>query len=165
MAEPADSLAAERASSMAGTSPPRGRVPSEAELVSAAARAARLAPGEPAAPPDPLTIRQWLWGPGLHIPGTAEDVLALARPFAANASTRLLDVAAGLGGAARAIAARSGAYVSALERDPDLARRGRALSIAAGRHRQVPVGHMDREPLELRPGAVAGIRGPEAGPR
>ncbi len=119
MAEPADSLAAERASSMAGTSPPRGRVPSEAERVSAAAMAARLAPGEPAAPPDPLTIRQWLWGPGLHIPGTAEDVLALARPFAANASTRLLDVAAGLGGAARAIAARSGAYVSALVRDKE----------------------------------------------
>jgi len=162
MAEPADSLAAERASSMAGTSPPRGRVPSEAERVSAAAMAARLAPGEPAAPPDPLTIRQWLWGPGLHIPGTAEDVLALARPFAANASTRLLDVAAGLGGAARAIAARSGAYVSALERDPDLARRGRALSIAAGRHKQVPVGHMDPETLELRAGAFDGILGREA---
>src|SRR5258708_12719007 len=89
MAEPADSLAAERASSMAGTSPPRGRVPSEAERVSVAAMAARLAPGEPAAPPDPLTIRQWLWGPGFHIPGTAEDVVVLARPFAANAATRL----------------------------------------------------------------------------
>src|SRR5713101_8262287 len=95
MAEPADSLAAERPSSVAGTSPPRGPVPSDAERASAAAMAARLAPGEPTAPPDPLTIRQWLWGPGLHIPGTAEDVLALARPFAATAATRLLDVAAG----------------------------------------------------------------------
>jgi len=124
--------------------------------------AARLAPGEPTAPPDPLTIRQWLWGPGLHIPGTAEDVLALARPFAATAATRLLDVAAGLGGAARAIAAQSGAYVSALERDPDLARRGRALSITAGRYKQVPVGHMDPETLELRAGAFDGILGREA---
>src|SRR5712692_4314940 len=86
MAEPADSLAAERPSSVAGTSPPRGPVPSDAERASAAAMAARLAPGEPTAPPDPLTIRQWLWGPGLHIPGTAEDVLALARPFAATAA-------------------------------------------------------------------------------
>src|SRR6266851_1461972 len=162
MAEPADSFAAERPSSVAGTSPPRGPVPSDAERASAAAMAARLAPGEPTAPPDPLTIRQWLWGPGLHIPGTAEDVLALARPFAATAATRLLDVAAGLGGAARAIAAQSGAYVSALERDPDLARRGRALSITAGRYKQVPVGHMDPETLELRAGAFDGILGREA---
>jgi SAM-dependent methyltransferase len=159
--EPADSLAAERAPPVAGTSAPRARA-SDAERASAAAMAARLAPGEPAAPPDPLTIRQWLWGPGFHIPGTAEDVLALARPFAASAATRLLDVAAGLGGAARAIAAQSGAYVSALERDPDLARRGRALSIAAGRHKQVPVGHMDPETLELRAGAFDGILGREA---
>jgi SAM-dependent methyltransferase len=162
MAEPADSMAAERASSMVGASLPRPRAPSEIERASAAAMAARLAPGEPAAPPDPLTIRQWLWGPGFHLPGTAEDVLALTRPFAANAGTRLLDVAAGLGGAARAIAAQSGAYVSALERDPDLARRGRALSIAAGRHKQVPVGHMDPETLELRAGAFDGILGREA---
>lgn len=140
----------------------RSRALLEAERASVAAMAARLAPGEPAAPPDPLTIRQWLWGPGFHLPGTAEDVLALARPFAANASTRLLDVAAGLGGAARAIAAQSGAYVSALERDPDLARRGRAMSIAAGRHKQVPVGQMDPETLELRAGAFDGILGREA---
>jgi SAM-dependent methyltransferase len=162
MAEPADSLAAERPSSLAGTSSPRARAPVEADRVSVAAMAARLAPGEPTAPPDPLTIRQWLWGPGFHLPGTAEDVLALARPFAANASTRLLDVAAGLGGAARAIAAQSGAYVSALERDRDLARRGRAMSIAAGRHKQVPVGHMDPETLELRAGTFDGILGREA---
>ena len=162
MAQPADSLAAERPSSVAETPLSRARGLPDAERASVAAMAARLAPGEPAAAPDPLTIRQWLWGPGFHIPGTAEDVLELARPFAANAATRLLGVAAGLGGAARAIAMQSGAYVSALERDPDLARRGRALSIAAGRQKQVPVGHMDPETLELRAGAFDGIIGREA---
>jgi SAM-dependent methyltransferase len=162
MAEPADSLAAERPSSIAGTSLLRVRTSAEADGLSVAAMAARLAPGEPAAPPDPLTIRQWLWGPGFHTPGTAEDVLALTQPFGANASTRLLDVAAGLGGAARAIAAQSGAYVSALERDPDLARRGRAMSLAAGRQKQVPVGQMDPETLELRAGTFDGILGREA---
>jgi SAM-dependent methyltransferase len=159
MAEPADSLAAERPSSIAGTSLLRVRTSAEADGLSVAAMAARLAPGEPAAPPDPLTIRQWLWGPGFHTPGTAEDVLALTQPFGANASTRLLDVAAGLGGAARAIAAQSGAYVSALERDPDLAR---AMSLAAGRQKQVPVGQMDPETLELRAGTFDGILGREA---
>jgi SAM-dependent methyltransferase len=164
MAEPAGSLAAERPAAVAGTPSSRLRVPSEAERVSAAAMAARLVPSTVTAPaPDPLTIRQWLWGDGFTIPGTAEDVLALARPFAAHSATRLLDVAAGLGGAARAIAAQSGAYVSALERDPDLARRGRAMSIAAGRQKQVPVGHMDPETLELRAGAFDGILGREAG--
>src|SRR5258708_31693919 len=103
MAEPADSLAAERPSSVAGTSPPRGPVPSDAQRASAAPMAARLAPGEPTAPPDPLTIRQWLWGPGVHIPGTAEDALALARPFAATAATRLLALPAGPVAAAPAL--------------------------------------------------------------
>ena len=162
MAEPADSLAAERPSPIAGSSLLRVRASAEPDRVSVAAMAARLAPGEPAAPPDPLTIRQWLWGAGFHTPGTAEDVLSLAEPFGANASTRLLDVAAGMGGAAPAIAAQSGAYVSALERDPDLARRGRAMSLAAGRQKQVPVGHMDPETLELRAGAFDGILGREA---
>jgi SAM-dependent methyltransferase len=161
MAEPADSLAAERPSPVAGTSLLRVRA-AEPDRASVAAMAARLAPGEPAPPPDPLTIRQWLWGPGFHTPGTAEDVLALAQPFGATAATRLLDVAAGLGGAARAISAQSGAYVSALERDPDLARRGRAMSLAAGRQKQVPVGHMDPETLELRAGTFDGILGREA---
>ena len=163
MAEPADSLAAERPSPIAGTSLFRVRASAEPDRVSVAAMAARLAPaGEPAAPPDSLTIRQWLWGPGFHTPGTAEDVLRLAEPFGATASTQLLDVAAGLGGAARAIAAQSGAYVSALERDPDLARRGRAMSLAAGRQKQVPVGQMDPETLELRAGTFDGILGREA---
>ncbi|HJT05560.1 MAG TPA: class I SAM-dependent methyltransferase [Stellaceae bacterium] len=163
MAEPADSLAAERPSPIAGTSLLRVRASAEPDRVSVAAMAARLAPaGEPAAPPDPLTIRQWLWGPGFHTPGTAEDVLRLAEPFGATASTQLLDVAAGLGGAARTIAAQSGAYVSALERDPDLARRGRAMSLAAGRQKQVPVGQMDPETLELRAGTFDGILGREA---
>src|SRR5690348_11534656 len=99
MAQPADSLAAERPSMMAEKSVLRPRAPAEPDRASVAAMAARLAPGEPAAPPDPLTIRQWLWGPGFHIPGTAEDALSLARPFAATPSTALLDVAAGLGGA------------------------------------------------------------------
>src|SRR5258708_20825521 len=131
MGDPADSLAAERPSPGAGTSPPRGPVPSDAERASAAAMAARLAPGEPTAPPDPLTIRQWLWGPGLHIPGTAEDVLALARPFAATAATRPPDVAAALRRAARAIAAPTRAYFSPREREPDLPLRGRHLSSTA----------------------------------
>src|SRR5258708_13306529 len=138
MGDPADSLAAERPSPGAGTPPPGGPVPSDAERASAAAMAARLAPGEPTAPPDPLTIRQWLWGPGLHIPGTAEDVLALARPFAATAATRLLDVAAGLGGAARAIAPQSGAHVTPLEPHPDPPRPGPPPTIPPAPHKQRP---------------------------
>ena len=124
--------------------------------------AARLAPGDGAAPLDPITIRQWLWGEGFHSPGAAEHVLALAEPLAAGPAMRLLDVAAGLGGAARAIAAASGAYVSALERDPELARLGRQMSIAAGIHRQVPVSIIDPETVELRAGAFDGILGREA---
>ncbi len=129
--------------------------------MSPAAMAARLVRGGPA-PLDPITIREWLWGEGFQIPGTAEHVLALAEPLAARPGMRLVEMAAGLGGAARAIAAATGAHVSALERDPDLARHGHEMSIAAGMQRQAPVSLVDPETFELRKGAFDGVIGREA---
>jgi SAM-dependent methyltransferase len=104
-------------------------------------------------PLDPLTVRQWLWGPGFHIPGNAEYVLKLVKPFAANPAMSMLDVAAGLGGPARAIAEAFGTYITGLERNPELARRGMELSIAAGMQRHAPISVIDPETFELRTGA------------
>ena len=135
---------------------------SESDVPSAAAMAARLAPEEPAWPPDALAVRQWLWGEGFHIPGNAEYVRAFVAPLAPRPAMRLLEVGAGLGGAARLVAGESGASVAALERDPELARRGRQMSAAAGLLKRAPVYLTDPETLELRVGEFAGIFGREA---
>ena len=113
-------------------------------------------------PLDSLAIRQWLWGPGFHIPGDAEYVLNLVKPFAANPATGLLDVAAGLGGLARLMAEEFGAYVSGLERDPELVRRGMEMSVAAGKSKQAAIYPMDPEAFELKPGSFDCIIGRDA---
>jgi SAM-dependent methyltransferase len=115
--------------------------------------------GDEALPLDPLTVRQWLWGPGFIIPGNADYVLGLVKPFAPNPAMSLLDVAAGLGGPARAIASEFDIYITGLERDPDLARRGMEMSIVAGKQKHAPVSAMDPESFELKSGAFDCIFG------
>ncbi|HYM04051.1 MAG TPA: methyltransferase domain-containing protein [Stellaceae bacterium] len=128
--------------------------PSHAESTAAA-----TGPAEEVPPLEPLTIRQWLWGPGFHTPGNKEYVLNLVKPFAANPAMSILDVAAGLGGAARAMAEAFGTYVTGLERDPELARLGMEMSVAHGQQRHAPVTVMDPESFELRTGAFDCILG------
>jgi SAM-dependent methyltransferase len=122
-------------------------------------RAASSMPATPVPPLDSLTIRQWLWGAGFHAPGNAEYALRLVKPFGLTPAMSLLDVAAGLGGAARAIAATFDTYITAFERDPDLARRGMALSVAAGQQKHAPVTAIDPESFELRTSAFDCIMG------
>ena len=117
-------------------------------------------PSEDEIPPlDRLTIAQWLWGAGFHLPGGAEHVLELVKPFALNPAMSMLDVSAGLGGGARAIAAAFGTYVTGLERDPELARRGMEMSVLQGMQKRAPVEAYDPETLELRTGAFDCILG------
>lgn len=116
-------------------------------------------PGEPVPPLDPLVLRQWLWGPGFHQPGNIDYVLKLVKPFAPNPAMSVLDVAAGLGGAARAISDAFGTYITGLERDPELARRGMDMSVAAGKQRHAPISVIDPESFELRTGAFDCILG------
>lgn len=100
-------------------------------------------------PPDAATVRQWLWGPGFVIPGDAENVLGLVRPLGLTLAMTMLDVSAGLGGPARAVAEATGATVEGLERDPELARQGMAMSLAARMHRRAPIGVYDPEGFVL----------------
>ena len=103
-----------------------GPVPAQDEAPPVGGRARH---GRRGGPLDPLTVRQWLWGPGFIIPGNAEYVLGLVKPFAPNPAMSFLDVAAGLGGPARAIATAFDIYITGLERDDDVARRGMEMSI------------------------------------
>ena len=103
-------------------------------------------------PPDLLTVRQWLYGPGYTIPGNADYVLELVKPFHLGPSMTVLDMAAGLGGPAESVAEAFKTYVAGFERDPALARRASDAATAHGLARHVQVNVYDPESFELRAG-------------
>jgi len=108
-------------------------------------------------PLDALAVRQWLWGEGFSIPGNADYVLKLVKPLAATPAMSLLDVAAGLGGPARAIVQAFDTYVTGLERNHEIAQRGLELSVLHGRQKRAPISGFDPEAFELKTGAFDGI--------
>lgn len=116
---------------------------------SAASEAASRVVGPP---PDPLTVRQWLYGPGYLIPGNAEYVLELVKQFNLSPAMTMLDMAAGLGGPAQNIAEAFKTYVAGYERDPELARRATDAAVAHGLARHVQISAYDPETFELRAG-------------
>ncbi len=113
--------------------------PATADIITANANAS----------PDPLAIRQRLYGRGYVIPGDAAWLLSLAEPFELGASSSMLDLAAGLGGPARAISQAFHARVTGIERDYDRARQGNAMSSALGASSLVRIKACDPETLEL----------------
>jgi SAM-dependent methyltransferase len=104
-------------------------------------------------PLDGLTLAQWLWGAGCHTPGDEDHILDLVKPFALNPAMSMLYLGAGLGGGARAIATKFATYVTALERDATLARRGMEMSTLQGMQKRAPVSVYDPETIELRAGS------------
>lgn len=105
-----------------------------------------------AAPPDPLTVRQWLYGPGHIIPGDANYVLELVKPFHLTPAMTLLELGSGLGGPARAIAEAFDTYVTGYERDSYLADRATEETATRGLSRHVQISAYDPETFELRTG-------------
>jgi SAM-dependent methyltransferase len=99
--------------------------------------------------PDPLAIRQRLYGRGYVIPGDAAWLLSLVEPLELGASSSMLDLAAGLGGPARTISQAFHARVIGIERDYDRARQGNAMSSALGASSLVRIKAGDPETLEL----------------
>ena len=103
-------------------------------------------------PPDVLTVRQWLFGPGCIIPGGADYVLELVKPFHLGPAMTMLDMAAGLGGPAETIASAFETYIAGFERDPALVRRASDAAVAHGLSRHVQIKVYDPESFELRAG-------------
>jgi SAM-dependent methyltransferase len=114
------------------------------------------------APPDPFAIRQRLYGRGYVIPGDAAWLLSLVEPFRLDASSALLDLAAGLGGPARAIAQAFHVRVTGIERDHERARQANAMSAALGAAHLVRIKACDPETLELGTAKFDGALGREA---
>jgi cyclopropane fatty-acyl-phospholipid synthase-like methyltransferase len=104
-------------------------------------------------PLDRMTVAQWLWGEGFVMPGNAEFVLDMVKPVGLNPAMSMLDISAGLGGAARIIAQTYGAYVTGLERSPELAKRGMEMSVVANLAKRATISQYNPETIELRPNA------------
>lgn len=150
----------------------RGGVGSHADLALAAAGGAGVAAAaQPAAPPlsaeeveeralegQQLDRRGWpvwsvervrgaqmLWGEGFTGPGDAHWMVDAVRPFGLDPSKSVLDLAAGLGGVARAIVNAFDTWVTGLESSPLLARMAMRRSQTQGLDRKAPVIHYDPE--------------------
>jgi SAM-dependent methyltransferase len=77
----------------------------------------------------------------------------LVKPFGVNPAMSLLDLSAGLGGPSRQVSHSFDVYITAYEREAEIARRGHLMSVDAGLGRKVPVSAFDPETVELRPHA------------
>jgi 2-polyprenyl-3-methyl-5-hydroxy-6-metoxy-1,4-benzoquinol methylase len=117
----------------------------------------RLDPDPPPSPPPrwpdtKLKVLGALWGEGFLGPGGAEETLTLAKPLGLTEAHSVLNLGAGLGGATRALAVASGAWVTGYETDPDLARAAQALSEKHKLEKKAEVRHLDLANPQIRKG-------------
>ena len=104
-------------------------------------------------PVDRLALAQKIWGPGFLVPGGVDYVMTMVKPFGVNPAMSLLDLTAGLGGPSRHVSQFFDVYITAMERAPEIAKRGQTMSVDAGLGKKVPVTTYDPETVELKPRA------------
>lgn len=117
--------------------------PAAAAPVAVEAAPAEASPDEAGAPEvmplDRFQIMQTLWGDGFHLPGGEEFALRLAQGMEFTPGKPCLDLSAGLGGTARALANAHHVIVEGIEADPELAGAGQAISDQLGFGQTAPV--------------------------
>ena len=97
-----------------------------------------------------VALNENLWGEGFLSPG-GEDVIAeMIAPLGLTKEHSVVDLGAGIGGAARCISKLTGAWVSGYEEDEELARLGMERSTMAGMARKTPVVQCDLATLKIR---------------
>ncbi|HLZ67798.1 MAG TPA: methyltransferase domain-containing protein [Aliidongia sp.] len=104
-------------------------------------------------PVDRLALAQKIWGPGFLVPGGVDYVMTMVKPFGVNPAMSLLDLTAGLGGPSRHVSHFFDVYITAMERAPEIAKRGHSMSIDAGLGKKVPITAYDPETVEFKPHA------------
>jgi 2-polyprenyl-3-methyl-5-hydroxy-6-metoxy-1,4-benzoquinol methylase len=98
---------------------------------------------------DPIEVVERLWGYGFHTPGGDDHIPTLIKPLALDSTMSVLEVGAGLGGVARLMATQSGAWVTGLEADPQLAAAGMHRSIEKGMEKQAAIHVFDPERVTI----------------
>jgi SAM-dependent methyltransferase len=92
-----------------------------------------------------VQVVEKIWGSGFTSPGGDDFIPELVKPLGLNPAMSVLDLAAGLGGAARRMASQYGCWVTGLEGSPVLAKEAMERSVKAGMAKQAPVTHYDPE--------------------
>ena len=121
----------------------------------AAAARRRTAVYEPPKPQTPIRLKsaQLVWGSGFLSPGGGELVLELVALVGIKPAMSVLEVGAGIGGAARALVDQYGIWISCHENSDDCVRVGNELTKMSGQANRVRLTRYDPESLELSAGA------------
>lgn len=147
-----DNIEKQRAKPATDTPPPAARkapasvAPSKGGAVEAKAVAA-TAEAMPAA--SRVEMLQMLWGEGFTLPGGEEFTMKLLQGIDLQEEHPCLDITAGLGGGARAIAKQRNVTVEGIESDAALAAAGEALSERDGMGKTAPIRAADLMDAEL----------------
>jgi hypothetical protein len=112
---------------------------------------AAAAPAKPKLrlPPEKLETLTKLWGEGFREPLDKTYVPDLVKPFALNEKMSVIDLGAGLGGGARAVAERYKIWIKGMEPDPEYAAAAMQLSVKAGMKSRAPIIAYDIDRLAL----------------
>ncbi len=92
-----------------------------------------------------LRLVQDVWGEGFSSPGGPEYILSKVKLFGLDPAMTVIDLGAGLGGAARTMCEKFGVWVTGFEADEDLAEAAMGLSVKAGMGEKVPIEAFDPE--------------------
>jgi cyclopropane fatty-acyl-phospholipid synthase-like methyltransferase len=84
-------------------------------------------------------VQEYLWGTGFDTPGGQRLVLEMVAPLGLNSKMTVLEIGVGLGGAARAIAAQTGSWVTGLDTSPGVVEAATELSTMAGMAKKTPI--------------------------
>jgi SAM-dependent methyltransferase len=93
--------------------------------------------------PERIRIAEMIWGDGFNFPGGEILALDLVTPLGLDGEKQLLDVGCGLGGGARAMAARLGVWVDGLESSGVLAGEGAKLTEKSASAKKVTITPFD----------------------
>ncbi len=98
--------------------------------------------------PARVSLVQDIWGRGFASPGGRDYIMSKVTIFALDPAMTVLDLGAGLGGAARFMCEKFGVWVTGLEADAALAEAAMALSVRAGMSEKVPINAFDPKAFE-----------------
>jgi 2-polyprenyl-3-methyl-5-hydroxy-6-metoxy-1,4-benzoquinol methylase len=90
-----------------------------------------------------VDVAQLVWGPGFCGPGGPEQVIALSKLLTLTPEMSMMDLAAGLGGPARALAEHFGVWVTGYEMSETLVNAGNDLSTRAGMSKKAALTLLD----------------------
>lgn len=101
-------------------------------------------------------VSEMIWGQGFNVPGRAEFVLELVKPFGLTSANTMLQFGVGLGGGLCAITEKFGNYISAFDVNTDLAKLARDLTITRDVDNKITISADHPDILSLKPAAYDG---------